>query len=291
MRVRPLRYMATTLLFLGAGTALADAGSVGAFVSDNHGSHFFYLARVLDPSSSYHLLLFDAHSDTAPVEDYPAVRRMFFRREGDPTGRVQCYNWIHGLTPAPISGMTWIPSYSSAQIAQRVSGPFKRTVAGWFRQGSAAVLPFYRLADFMPTEKKIIVSIDLDFFVSSRRPERDLKEIFLFLGKLDNVAFITIAISRPYLPDDEFACRMLEAALAALLELQDVGEIEFHPFSGMSKDRSRRAARITASGFSVPRFTLHQAPRSLKNLIIRNWKKFIFRNSAQARKVQAALGE
>ncbi|MBN2353025.1 MAG: hypothetical protein JXD23_10690 [Spirochaetales bacterium] len=264
--------------------ALNEGAPVGAFLSDNHAGHFFYLARLLEPRDSYCLLLFDAHPDAAPLPGRADVRRRL--QDGKPVepGRIQCYNWIHGLTPAPIGDFVWVPALSAGTPVPYDTRRFEIAISAWFPKGKATAVPFDRLDRRRLSGKKIVVSIDLDYFCRSQNPARDIGEVFRFISHLERVDCIAVAVSRPFLPDDDFADRCVEAALRELLRRPDVPTIEIGVVGPGIPDRSKRARELEAAGLPVPGWDLDRAPTYLKELVRENRKRFLLGASSILRK-------
>ena len=259
------------------------------YIEDSHSGHFYYLAEELDFSLSYHLINFDAHPDNDYLRDYFDIRlllkdnsdkrKLLERLRED--GAVQCYNWIHGLTPNPISSITWVPQMNFFNDLYYEINHFMVVTEEWLSTGNAYVVDFDFLDSKLYADKKIIVSIDLDFFCQSIEPIQDIKSVLEFVLELDNLEIITIAISRPYLPSDSFTFKVLYEVLRELFDSSAIGSIYFEPFLKQVNDTSRKASFFKAYGKEVPYFDIIKAPHNFKILLIENRHRILVKQNTK----------
>jgi len=262
---------------------------IKVYVEDSHSGHFYYLAEELDFSSFYHLINFDTPPDDNFLKYFSDIRLLLKDTIDNRNvlehlrsdGAIQCYNWIHGLTPSPINGITWVPRMTFFNELQYDISHFLEATGEWFSNGRTYVVNFDYLDNERYADKKIIVSIDLDFFCQSIEPIQDIKSIFSFIMNLDNLEIITIAISRPYLLNDSFTFKVLYEVLRELLDSSAIEQIRFEPFLKQVNDTSWKASSLKTSGIEVPYFDITKAPRNFKLLLIENKHRIIVRQSTQ----------
>jgi hypothetical protein len=229
------------LMWFSGPPGFAQTRNVSVYIEDNHGGSFYHLQRALDPDAHYRLVNIDAHPDLVAVNNYPLVRFM----AGDPAmaerGFIQCYNWIHALTPRPVDAVTWIYSMTAAEQPAYDVRQVSRVVRESYQGVSIDMLPFDAWMKRGFDGEPVIVSVDLDFFCASRNPAADLATVLDGILSDPEIERLTVAVSRPYLPDDKFAFLMLQALFAELLTRTEIGEIRFEPYSRYPVDSSKRA--------------------------------------------------
>jgi hypothetical protein len=238
------------LVFAWSRGADCESRELPVYICDNHGEFYFHL-RDIDPAFAYHLVNIDAHPDSIPLQD----------------GIIQCFNWIHGLTPRPISGLTWVPGISDLDRTPYDVRHFLEVTRAWFPDGESGIVPLEKLTADRFREKRVVVSVDLDFF---RKPEaylQDMHAVFSFAFQIENLDRIAIAISRPYLSDDAAAFRLLSLAFAEIFGSPRVGRIRFEPFLTLTPDTSNKARALRAQGLEVPYFDITKAPEDFRNLL------------------------
>jgi hypothetical protein len=289
-------FFAVALIFF-AGNAFAGP-FLPVHVEDNHAGSFYWLARNLNWSEKYQLILFDRHSDATSVFDSDFIRNKLNARQESADngplflswkekGIIQCYNWIEPLLPHPIYRVTWVPGerFTRDEIEAK-----KTEVADNINQYISAVprssgnlSNIYTVRDFATQKNQIefpapvIVSVDLDYFVDVPADELDLKfsELLDYVLRIKQLSAITVAISRPYLKSEEQANHLLFIALKYLSSVINA-EIDFEPFSSSSygPDRSELAKSFYQDGIHVPSFNIREASATLISLILSNPSRY-----------------
>ncbi|MBP7584041.1 MAG: hypothetical protein KBA61_08420 [Spirochaetes bacterium] len=235
------------------------------YIEERHSGSFYFLADNLDWDTSYHLLLFDHHSDAGEVFNSDYVRREL--AASGPGGRevlfsllkkrgaVQDSNWYEPLMPKPVTAVTWVPGpvLSRAQArramahvrekingheeaAPRESGDLSKLVVVRDFAGQKAVTAF---------DLPVAASLDLDYF--NGVPDGDLESavdrVFDYLLSIDRLAVLTIAVSTMYHPSPGRATRVFELALRRCLYIVNA-RLRMEPFADNGPDLSPEAAAL-----------------------------------------------
>jgi hypothetical protein len=291
--------LCTAALLIAASAA---AKVLPIYIEDNHAGTFYWLAQQVDLDQPCTLILFDAHSDASGIFDSDKIRNAL-RNVASPrerqvlldrwrhTGRVQCFNWIEPLMPAPIAKVVWVPAekLSASEIGERTqeatalldghleaaprqSGPLRE---------SYVVSDLAGLEKHLTPNQPLVVTIDLDYFAGFSGAEREtaFARIWNFVIERPNLRAITFSISRPYLKDEDQAYRLLKLALNSALSLP-TANIEFEPFVTVANDHSNLAKKLMARGEKPPGFDLAQAPQELRALILSERQRVVVRNDA-----------
>jgi poly-gamma-glutamate capsule biosynthesis protein CapA/YwtB (metallophosphatase superfamily) len=244
-------------------------GPLPIYIEDNHAGAFQFLATTLDLDAPHVLVLIDAHSDdTAPRDgeslrvgmrrvataEERAHRVEGWRREG----RVQAFDWIRGLMPAPLSKVVWVREGPGAPDGETLPPGFERSSPEELERHLIPGLP-------------VVVSIDLDAFTEPepRLQAAHFARLWGRVVRLPRLAAVSFAISRPWLADDAEASRLLTLALEASLALPHA-EIRFEPWGIEGPDRSERAKEFYRQRREPPRFDPETAPPELRSLLLAN---------------------
>jgi hypothetical protein len=268
------------------------------YIEDNHAGSFYWLAEHLDLDEEYTVVHFDAHSDASQIFDSDKIRERL-RRVGSleerrhllerwrTAGAIQCFNWIEPLMPAPISRVIWVHESSNAErkealeqldghleAAPRASGSFRKLYQ---------IVAFDRLRSRLNENGPVIVTIDLDYFadVPANRRAAEFERVWKFVTECRNLRAITIAISRPYLKDDQQADELLRLALEASLSLP-TATIQFEPSQKVGNDRSLRAREFQKRHEEVPAFKLVNASEKLRAVLLANREQISVRSESAA---------
>lgn len=102
-----------------------------------------------------------------------------------------------------------------------------------------------------------------------------MKKVFDFIRRIPGIEVITIAISRAYLPNDEFAFMILAAAFRELETIPGISTIRFEPFIRYSIDRSLKAQEYRLAGQDVPIFDIAKAPDYFRVLMFKNRERIL----------------
>jgi hypothetical protein len=275
--------------FLAAGVlSHTQAQTLPIHLEESHAGAFYHLVETLPFNEPHTLVLIDAHSDANGIAHSDEIRTAIRRgptlqkraemfAEWRESGRIQCFNWIEPLMPAPIAEVIWIPAaklseqeraslesdareYLDAhkETLPREAGP----LAGRYRVMSWE--NFTALARTWPESKQMAASIDLDYF--AKEPEDDLEGIMDVLTRLRALRCISFAISSPYLKDAAQAERLTTRALDAAWRIPNA-TVHFDPFAKNGSDRSLMARLLERQGKQVPAFDITQAGPELRSLL------------------------
>lgn len=282
--------------------ASAEAKVLPIYIEDNHAGTFYWLAQNVDLDQPCTLILFDAHSDASGIFDSDTIRdrlrnaassrdREALLDRWRSEGRVQCFNWIEPLMPAPIARVIWVPAekLSAPEIARRTQGatalldghleaaPRK---SGSLRE-SYVVSDFNSLEEHLDQNQPLVVTIDLDYFagLSASEQETAFARIWDFVMERRNLRAVTFAISRPYLKDEDEANRLLKLALTSALSLP-TAQIEFDPFRSVANDHSNLAKELMAKGEELPAFELARVPQDFRTRILSERQRIVVRNDS-----------
>lgn len=303
------------LVLFAAATRWASAGpiTVPIYLEDSHAGSFYWLAEHLDLDEEYTLVHFDAHSDASGIFDSDKVREglrrvasVEERREllerWRAKGAIQCFNWIEPLMPAPISRMFWVRDRA---LARNRSGSLQKKAAEQFdghleaaprASGSfrdrCRVVGLDRLPAELGETQPVVITIDLDYFADRPANQRaaEFERVWKFVTGCRNLRAVTIALSRPYLKNDEQADDLLRMALAASLSLPTAA-IEFEPFAKVGNDRSLRAREFQKRHEAVPALNLANASEKLRALFLANRERISVRRETTAWEKQLAEWE
>jgi hypothetical protein len=294
------------LLLLAAALKCAASPPITLpiYIEDNHAGSFYWLAEHLDLDEEYTLIHFDAHSDASAIFDSDKIRERIRavgsieeRREllasWREAGAIQCFNWIEPLMPAPITRVIWVHEASTAarkealehldghlEAAPRASGSFRAR----YQFGG-----FDRLRSRWKDDGPVIVTIDLDYFADIPPDQRAARfeRVWKFVAECRNLRAVTIAISRPYLKNDEQADDLVRLAIEASLSLP-TATVQFEPFRKVGNDRSLRAREFQKRHEEVPAFKLANASEKLRAILSANRDRISVRTETSAWQAQLA---
>jgi hypothetical protein len=296
------------LLLVAAGRWAAAAPiTLPIYIEDNHAGSFYWLAEHIDLDEQYRLVHFDAHSDASQIFDSDKIRERM-RRVGSfeerhqllerwrAAGAIQCFNWIEPLMPAPIARVTWVHARNRAdekEALEQLDGHLEAAPreSGSFRQ-RYQLTDFERLRSQWKDEGPVIVTIDLDYFadVPADRRAKEFERAWKFVAECRNLRAVTIAISRPYLKNDQQADDLLRLALEASLSLP-TATIQFEPFQKVGNDRSLRAREFQKRHEEIPAFKLANASERLRAVLVANRDRISVRSERAAWETQLAAWE
>ncbi len=289
MKLRLLAFLFASASFCAASESRI---ALPIHLEDNHAGSFYWLAQQLDLEEPCTLLHFDAHSDASAIFDSDKLRTALRRVHslGDRSqllqrwrerGVVQCFDWIEPLMPSPIAEMIWVRAGQLSteeqtrfgeEMARQFDGHLEAAprATGSFKMRARVVGLNELEANFAPS-RPVIVTIDLDYFAGMNSETRaaEFERIWNFVSKVRDLRAITIAISRPYLSDDEEADALVQLALRSALSLP-TARIRFEPFARVANDRSLRAQEFHALGHDVPAFDLARSSQELRALLLAN---------------------
>jgi hypothetical protein len=193
------------------------------------------------------MVVLDAHTDTVK-NDSPFV-----------SGN---HNWICPLYPFPLKSLVWI--YTIAGFPNSHSGKvrgFYLSVSEWGAGSpplNALALSLDQISHIVPSAagQSLFISVDLDFFCIENSTPADIPLVFDMLFDLasgwQGKVMYAIALSRPWLPDDEYAWELLRQSLRWFS-----GKTEFAPpgitlFTAQREDTNSKARTYREIGFTIP---------------------------------------
>jgi capsule synthesis protein PGA_cap len=154
--------------------------------------------------------------------------------------------------------------------------------AGSFRD-RCRVVGLNQLPVELGETQPVVVTIDLDYFADTPANRRagEFERVWKFVTGCRNLRAVTIALSRPYLKNDEEANDLLRLALKASLSLPTAA-IEFEPFAKVGNDRSLRAREFQKRDEEVPALNLANASEELRALLLANRERISVRTETTA---------
>lgn len=266
-------------------------------VEESHAGSFYHLVETLPLNEPHTLVLIDAHCDANGISNSDDIRGSIrrgptlekraemlaqWRREG----RVQCYDWIEPLMPAPIAEVIWVPAVSLSE-AERVrletdareyldaheearprdAGPLAA------RYRVCSLEGFEKEAKEWPESKRVVASVDLDFFAKVPDGELgpQLERAMDMLLRMRELRSLSFAISSPYLRDEGQAERLTTLALDAAWRIPNA-EVLFDPFAKTGPDRSLMARLLERQGKQIPVLDITKAGPELRSLLRHHWR-------------------
>ena len=278
-------------------TAYASAQTLPVHIEESHAGAFYHLVETLPLREAHTLVLIDAHSDANGIANSDEIRRAIRRgptvkqraemlAEWRKAGKIQCYNWIEPLMPAPIAEVIWIPAARLTE-AERVA---LETDAREYLDAHEEALPreagalgsryrvlslegFAREAQAWPESKPVVASVDLDYFAKTGDGDlatqmEGLMDLLLHLRALRGLSF---AISSPYLKNEAQAQRLTTLALDTAWRIPNA-EVHFDPFAKTGPDRSLMARLLERQGKRLPEFDVAKAGPELRSVLLQHWR-------------------
>lgn len=288
-------------------TSHATAQLLPVHVEESHAGTFYHLVETLPLKEPHTLVLIDAHCDANGVANSDDIRAAIRRgptlekraemlAQWRKQGRIQCYDWIEPLMPAPIAEVVWIPAGKLSE-AERVAleadaREYLDAHEEAHSRGEGPLASRYRvcsLEDFekeakgWPGAKRVAASVDLDFF--AKMPDGDLgpqlERVMDMLLRMRALCSLSFAISSPYLRDAAQAERLTTLALDAAWRIPNA-EVHFDPFAKTGPDRSLMARLLERQGQQIPALDITKAGSELRSLLRQHWKPSQGDTQAQA---------
>jgi cell wall-associated NlpC family hydrolase len=243
----------------------ADLGLV-VEVEDSHAGAFFHLrpALALGPATLVHI---DAHSDAAPKPSASTLVRHEATTEWlaglRARGVVQPFDWIDALIPWGIDRVLWLGPWDEVnrEAAEHDAKALLGALARRFpdrgfetRADRFSTSTMEGLLALSPASP-IVLSIDLDYLLrgDGSVDDRRAEHIRRVLDHFTSIRAVSVALSRPYFPDDAAFERALRNLSAVLWSSARVDAVEVHLAPVQADDRSDRVKAIRAAGLPVPR--------------------------------------
>ncbi|WP_395737545.1 CapA family protein [Prosthecobacter sp.] len=266
-------------------------------VEESHAGAFYHLVETLPLREAHTLVLIDAHCDANGIANSDEIRKAIRRgptvkqrsemlAEWRKMGKIQCYNWIEPLMPAPIAEVIWIPAARLSE-EERVA---LETDAREYLDAHEEALPreagalgaryrvmsmeaFASKAKNWPEAKPVVASVDLDYFAKSADAELEAQvdEMMEMLLRMRALRGLSFAISSPYLKSEAQAERLITLALDAAWRIPNA-EVHFDPFAKTGPDRSLMARMLERQGKQLPAFDVAKAGPELRSVLLQNWR-------------------
>jgi hypothetical protein len=277
-------------VFIYAGTLPAGAQSVSAggrekiplLISDHHADHGPFMLRHfgIEPDSSVCMVVLDAHTDTVR-NDSPLV-----------SGN---HNWICPLYPFPLKSLIWI--HSIAGFPSSNSGKsrgFYLSVAEWGAGDpplNARALSLDSVSHILLSAtagQSLFISIDLDFFCIENNTPADIPlvfdTLFDFASRWQGRVIYALALSRLWLPDDEYAWELLRQSLRWFSGKTEFAPPEITLFTVQREDSSAKARAYREMGLTIPSFygRENETPDDIRDLFEKLKKSAPVRESTAA---------
>lgn len=283
------------LAWLAAGHVMAQL--LPMHMEESHAGAFYHLVGTLPLNEPHTLVLVDAHCDANGVASSDDIRAAIRRgptrekraemlAQWRKEGRIQCYDWIEPLMPAPVAEVVWIPAVNLSE-GERLA---LETDAREYLDGHEEAHPreagplaaryrvcslenFEKESRTWPESKRVVASVDLDFF--AKLPDGQLgpqlERVMDTLPRMRALRSLSFAISSPYLRDAAQAERLTTLALEAAWRVPNA-DVHFDPFAKTGPDRSLMARLLERRGQQVPALDIRRAGAELRSLLWHKWR-------------------
>lgn len=280
--------MNLSVRLLAVALASASAAQAGrelpVFIADNHAETAGWITRNFDLDVPHVLVLVDAHSDASAVERSEDLREEMRRvpSEGDRAdriekwrmeGRLQAFNWIEPLMPRPLDQVLWLatPSLDDTRRAAKTLDAVasldgrlevEPRSAGSF-VGRWATCDLKGFHEWQPGSRKVILSIDLDFFAGMKPVDREAGFEAVWERAMDwpGLAGVAFAVSRPWLTDDAEADGLVALACGAVLRTRGA-LLEIDASLDDRPDTSAKAAELSEP---IPRWDAADVAETIRS--------------------------
>ncbi len=278
-----------------ASQALAQ--TLPVYVEESHAGAFYHLVETLPLREAHTLVLIDAHCDANGMANSDEIRKAIRRgptvkqraemlAEWRRMGKIQCYNWIEPLMPAPIAEVIWIPAARLSEAERAALETDAREYLDAHEEAlpreAGALGPRYRVlslegfareAQDWPESKPVVASVDLDYFAKSADADLapQMEGLMGLLLRMRALRGLSFAISSPYLRDAAQAERLTTLALDAAWRIPNA-EVHFDPFAKTGPDRSLMARLLERQGKRLPAFDVTKAGPELRSVLLEHWR-------------------
>jgi hypothetical protein len=218
----------------------------------------------VEPDSSVCMVVLDAHTDTVK-NDSPLV-----------SGN---HNWICPLYPFPLETLVWIHSIAGSSNSNngKVRG-FYFSVSEWGAGSpplNALALSLDQISHTLLSAagQSLFISIDLDFFCIENNTPSDIPlvfdTLFDFASRWQGRVMYALALSRPWLPNDEYAWELLRQSLRWFSGKAEFAPPEITLFTVQREDTSAKARAYREVGLTIPSFygRENETPDDIKDLL------------------------
>lgn len=220
-----------------------DLGTLDIHVNHRGSAAYFYS---LELNSSI-LINIDAHSDMYLLQDAVSI-----------PSEARCDNWISCLPKKLVTNIIWVSGFSELSD---ISDLEKFVLSNWRHQRSTQFFQrssFTNLVKNNLLEEDFIASIDLDFFSKSDHPEVELTIILKYLLMHSNLKALSIAISRPWLPTNQFTAKMIQVLIVNAEESGRFNKIVFHTGHLGEHQNTMKADEYYEENIKIPEFILEE---------------------------------
>jgi hypothetical protein len=225
--------------------------------------HFGVEPDILSGDGGVCMVVLDAHSDTVK-NDSPFA-----------SGN---HNWICPLYPFPLKTLVWIHTIAGFPNSNsgKVRG-FYFSVSEWGAGDpplNARALSLDHVSEIALSAagQSLFISIDLDFFCTENNTPAGLPYVFDvlfdFASRWRGMVIYALALSRPWLPDDEYAWELLRQSLRWFGGKTEFAPPEITLFTVQREDTSAKARAYREIGLTVPSFygRENEAPDDIRDL-------------------------
>jgi hypothetical protein len=211
------------------------------------------------------MVVLDAHADTA---------------KNNPPDVPGNHNWISPLYPIPLKSLIFINTIKGTP-GKVISIFFYSSVSRW----GAGDPPLNALAisldslvhNVLPATDglSLFISIDLDFFYADTYTPADIPAVFDALfeysSRWQGKVIWALALSRPWLPDDEYAWELLRQSLHWFSCKSEFAPPELTLFTVQREDTSAKARAYREMGLAVPSFygRENEMPADIRDLLVK----------------------
>ncbi|GMO48625.1 MAG: hypothetical protein Pg6C_11220 [Treponemataceae bacterium] len=237
-------------IFAGARPAFPAGGEkIPLLISDHHAEHAPFMLKHLgtEPENRVCMVVIDAHTDTV-------------KNTAPPAGN---HNWISPLYPFPLASLVWINAVTGF-LSGGASRGFYFSVSEWgsgdppLNARAASLAEFPHIDWSVTAGQSLFVSIDLDFFTIENNTPADIPfvfgTLFDFASKWQGKVVWALALSRAWLPDDEYAWEVLRQSLRWLCGKTEFAPPEITLFTTQFEDTSAMARSWRQRGLPMPSF-------------------------------------
>jgi hypothetical protein len=254
---------------LPAGAQPMSAGDkekIPLLISDHHADHGPFMLRHfgVEPDSGVCMVVLDAHTDTV---------------KNDSSLVSGNHNWICPLYPFPLKSLVWVhtiadyPNFNSGKVRG-----FYLSVAEWGAGDpplNARALSLDSVSHILLSAtagQSLFISIDLDFFCIENNTPADIPLVFDMLfdfsSRWQGKVIYALALSRPWLPDDEYAWELLRQSLRWFSGNPEFAPPEISLFTAQREDTSEKARAYREMGLAMPSFygRENEIPDDLRDL-------------------------
>jgi hypothetical protein len=235
----------------------------------------------IEPDSRVCMVVLDAHADTVKNDSQSVSGN---------------HDWISPLYPFPLESLVWIHSiaYFPASNSGKLRG-FYLSVSEWGGGDpplNALTLSLdslvYTGASSSAVRQSLFISIDLDFFCIENNTPADIPfvfdTLFDFTSRWQGKVVWALALSRPWLPDDEYAWELLRQSLLWFSGKTELAPPEITLFNVQREDTSAKAHAYRETGLEVPSFygRENETPDDIRDLFAKLKKSTPARESTAA---------